>query len=84
MILLADSDGPGQTAQQCRLIWAFTHHIYPKTHFDIAWPILYADGQGPDLGCPHMPGKHIFTWYAQIFLSILYYSFEMKMIIGDG
>ena len=31
MILLADSNGPDQTARMRRLIWAFALRIYPKT-----------------------------------------------------
>ena len=36
MVLLADSDGPDQTASIHRLIWAFAVLICPKTH--MAWP----------------------------------------------
>ena len=30
-ILLVDSEGPDQTAQMCRLVWAFALRICPKT-----------------------------------------------------
>ena len=33
MILLADSEGPDQTARMNRLIWVFAVRIYPKTRF---------------------------------------------------
>ena len=36
MILLADSEGPDQTAHPRSLIWAFTVRICPKTCFRIA------------------------------------------------
>ena len=36
MILLADSEGPDQTARMRSLIWAFTVRICPTTHFRIA------------------------------------------------
>ena len=39
MMLLEDSEGPNQTAQMSRLIWAFTVHIRPKTHFHMVRPI---------------------------------------------
>ena len=32
MILLADSEGPDQTARKRRMIWAFAVRISPKTH----------------------------------------------------
>ena len=38
MILLADSEGPDQTARMRRLIWAFIVHICPKRHILIARP----------------------------------------------
>ena len=36
MILLADYEGPDQTAQMRRLIWTFAVRIYPKTRFRMA------------------------------------------------
>ena len=39
MILLVDSEGPDQTVQMRRLIWAFAVRICPKTHFHMALPI---------------------------------------------
>ena len=36
MILLADSEGPDQTARMRRLIWAFAVRICPKTRFRVA------------------------------------------------
>ena len=39
MILLADSEGPGQTAWIRRLIWAFAVSICQKTPFHMGWPI---------------------------------------------
>ena len=39
MILLADSEGPDQTAQKRRLIWAFAVHICSKKPFCMAQPI---------------------------------------------
>ena len=36
MILLADSEGPDQTALMRRLIWIFAVRIYPKTHLCMA------------------------------------------------
>ena len=38
MILLADSEGPDQTARMRRLIWAFAVSICPKTCFPIVKP----------------------------------------------
>ena len=38
MILLADSEGPDQTARKRRLIWAFAVRINPKTRFRMVWP----------------------------------------------
>ena len=38
MILLADSEGPDQTARMRRLIWAFAVCICPKTGFHMARP----------------------------------------------
>ena len=38
MILLADSEGPDQTARMCSLICAFNVRIRPKTTFCMAWP----------------------------------------------
>ena len=37
MILLADIEGPDQTARLRRLIWAFAVSICPKTTFHMAW-----------------------------------------------
>ena len=39
MILLADNEGPDQTARMRRLIWAFAVRICPQTRFHIAQPI---------------------------------------------
>ena len=39
MILLADSEGPDQTAQMRKLIWAFSVRLYPKTRLSMARPI---------------------------------------------
>ena len=39
MILLADSEGPDQTARMRRLIWAFAVRICPETRFRMARPI---------------------------------------------
>ena len=39
MSLLADSEGPDQTARMRRLIWAFAVRTCPKTCFRLAWPI---------------------------------------------
>ena len=39
MIVLADSEGPDQTARMRRLIWAFAVRICPKTRFRMALPI---------------------------------------------
>ena len=39
MILLVDSEGPDQTVQMHRLIWAFSVRIYLKTCFYTAWHI---------------------------------------------
>ena len=36
MILLADSEGPDQTARMRRLIWAFAVRILPKVCFRMA------------------------------------------------
>ena len=36
MILLADSEGPDQTARMRRLIWAFAVRLRPKTLFRMA------------------------------------------------
>ena len=36
MILLADNEGPDQTARMHRLIWAFAVRISPKTRFRMA------------------------------------------------
>ena len=36
MILLADSEGPDQTARMRSLIWAFAVRICPNTRFPIA------------------------------------------------
>ena len=36
---LADCEGPDQTAQMRRLVWAFTIRICPKKHFRLARPI---------------------------------------------
>ena len=41
MILLADSEGPDQTARMRRLIWAFAVRICSKTHFRMAWTTQY-------------------------------------------
>ena len=40
MILLADSEGPDQTARMRSLIWAIAVRICPKTRFRVARPIL--------------------------------------------
>ena len=37
--MLADSEGPDQTARMYKLIWAFTVRIWPKKRFCIARPI---------------------------------------------
>ena len=39
MILLADSEGPDQTARMRSPIWAFTVRICPKTVYRMARPI---------------------------------------------
>ena len=39
MILLADTDGPYQTARKHRLIWAFAVYIFLETHFRMLQPI---------------------------------------------
>ena len=39
MILLADSEDPGNTEWVDKLIWAFTVSICPKTYFRMAQPI---------------------------------------------
>ena len=39
MILLADSEGPDQTAQLSSLIWAFAVRIHAKKRFRMARPI---------------------------------------------
>ena len=33
MILLADSEGPDETARMRSLIWTFAGRVYQKTHF---------------------------------------------------
>ena len=38
MILLADSEGPDQSARMRRLIWAFAVRIYPKACVPMAHP----------------------------------------------
>ena len=38
MILLADSEGPDQTARMRRLIWAFAVRICQKTRLRMALP----------------------------------------------
>ena len=38
MILLANSEGPDQTARMRRLIWAFAVRVCPKTRFRMAMP----------------------------------------------
>ena len=37
MILLADNEGPDQTARMRRLIWAFVIRVYSQTRFHMAW-----------------------------------------------
>ena len=39
MILLADSEGPDQTARMRSLIWAFAVRIYLKTRFRMTRPL---------------------------------------------
>ena len=41
MILLADIEGPEQTARMRSLFWAFAVRICPKTRFRMAQPILF-------------------------------------------
>ena len=41
IILLADSEGPDQTALMGSLIWAFAARICLKTRFYMAWPICF-------------------------------------------
>ena len=45
MILLADREGPDQTAHQRSLIWAFDLRICQKTHFHMARPICEMQAQ---------------------------------------
>ena len=41
MILLADSEGPDQTARMRRLLWAFAVRICPRTQFRKPRPNSY-------------------------------------------
>ena len=41
MILLADNEGPNQTARMRRLIWAFVVSLCPKTRFRMERPNYY-------------------------------------------
>ena len=43
MILLVNSEGPDQTAQMCKLIWAFTVPINTKTGFNMTQPKFRKD-----------------------------------------
>ena len=45
MILLADSEGPDQTARMRRLIWAFPVRLCPKARFRMARPMEYEDSR---------------------------------------
>ena len=45
LVSKVNRDGPDQTAQMCRLIWAFPVHIWPKTPFPMVLVIYSADGQ---------------------------------------
>ena len=40
MILLADREGPDQSARMRKLIWDFAVRICPKTRFRMARPML--------------------------------------------
>ena len=45
MIVIADSEGPDQTARMRRLIWDFAIRICTRSHFHIAWPTKYYESQ---------------------------------------
>ena len=45
MILLADSEGPDQTAWMRRLIWAFTVRICSKTRFRLMRAIFHTSAE---------------------------------------
>ena len=69
MILLADSKVPDQTAQMCRLIWAYAASIRPKTHFRKTQPIWAITWQNVPLTCGQLSLKSdcIFVQSDQIF-----------------
>ena len=53
-----DSEGPDQTAQMHRTIWAFTVRICPRTRFRMAWPQFLGR---PDFKAPSGGQQRLFA-----------------------
>ena len=59
LILFADSEGPDQTAQMCRVIWTFAVCIFPNTGFCIA--LLFNVSSEGDVQCLSTSDSHRLT-----------------------